>query len=354
MHPQMHEPTGDQGEITVGLLEPGQASQWDAYVADSPGASFFHLSGWSRVIKRAFGHRPYYLAARQHGKLAGILPLFHLRSLFFGNSLISVPFCVYGGVIADTSDVQEHLVQHALGLARQLGVDCVELRHRRPTCSGWPSKDLYVTFRKEISSDHEANLMAIPRKQRAMVRKGQKAGLQAVVVSQLDEFYSMYSESVRNLGTPVFSRRYFDLLQAEFGDSIETLVVYDGDSPVATVMSFLFRNEVLPYYGGGNARARSSSANDFMYWAVMERAADKGITVFDYGRSKRGTGSYRFKKHWGFEPQPLAYEFGLVNTDRLPDVSPANPKYRLFIAAWKRLPLSVSRLVGPYISRGLG
>ncbi len=167
--------------------------------------------------------------------------------------------------------------------------------------------------------------------------------------------YDLYSESVRNLGTPVFSRHYFYMLKDAFGDDCELLTITSRGEPVSAVMSFYFKDEVLPYYGGGSFQARAVKANDFMYWQVMNRALQRGdVRTFDFGRSKRGTGSHDFKIHWGFEPRPLHYEYHLVRATTLPDINPLNPKYRMFIKAWRKLPLRVSQLVGPRVARSLG
>jgi len=187
-----------------------------------------------------------------------------------------------------------------------------------------------------------------------MIRKGIQAGLVSVIDDEVDRFYDVYAESVRNLGTPVFPKRYFRKLKETFGDRCEILVVEHRGEPVAGVMSFYFRDEVLPYYGGGRAVARRLHANDFMYWEVMRRAVERGVRVFDYGRSKKGTGSFRFKTHWGFQPRPLYYEYELIRARKMPDVNPLNPKYRLFIRAWRQLPLPLSKLIGPWLSRSLG
>jgi FemAB-related protein (PEP-CTERM system-associated) len=211
-----------------------------------------------------------------------------------------------------------------------------------------------VTFRKELDSDHDKNMSAIPRKQRAMVRAGIKVGLTGVVDTNIDRFYQAYSVSVRNLGTPVFPKHYFQLLKQVFADDCEILTIEHEGRLVASVMSFYFKDEVLPYHGGGTDLARDLKGNDFMYWEVMHRAVDKGCKVFDFGRSKEGTGSYRFKKHWGFEPEPLFYEIDLVKAQQIPEINPLNPKYQFFIAAWKRLPLPVSQLVGPWLAKDLG
>lgn len=335
-------------------LEPADCQRWDDYVTASKVGSFFHLAGWQQVIEKAFGHRTYYLFAEQNGEITGVLPLVHINSLLFGNALISNAFCVYGGITASNDQAFTALQDRARQLARELGVDYLEMRNRHQDHPDWPYKELYVTFRKELDPDVEVNMSAIPRKQRAMVRAGIKAGLTSVVDDSVERFYQAYSESVRNLGTPVFPKRYFQLLKDVFGESCEILTIEHQDKAVASVMNFYYQDEVLPYYGGGGDSARDLKANDFMYWEVMRRAVEKGCRIFDYGRSKVGTGSYRFKKHWGFEPEPLFYEIDLVKADKIPDINPLNPKYQLFIAAWKRLPLPVSQAIGPWLAKDLG
>jgi FemAB-related protein (PEP-CTERM system-associated) len=169
-----------------------------------------------------------------------------------------------------------------------------------------------------------------------------------------DGLHGIYAESVRNLGTPVFSRRYFRILMDVFGDDVDVVTILDKDVPIASVMNFYFRDEVLPYYGGGTSLARGRAGNDFLYWETMRRGADRGCRLFDFGRSKIGTGSFSFKHNWGFEPAKLHYRFRLKPGESIPDHNPLNPKYRMFIAAWKRLPLPVANAIGPFIVRGLG
>jgi FemAB-related protein (PEP-CTERM system-associated) len=197
-------------------------------------------------------------------------------------------------------------------------------------------------------------MKAIPRKQRAMVRKGIQNGLTSVVSRYPDPLHRIYAECVRNLGTPVFSRRYFAILLDAFHDCADVVTIMDGEEPIASVMSFYDRDEVLPYYGGGTFSARRRAGNDFMYWEVMRRAADRGYRLFDFGRSKLGTGAFAFKHNWGFEPVPLQYRYRLAPGAAIPDHNPANPKYRMFISARKKLPLPVANILGPPIVRGLG
>lgn len=335
-------------------LEPARASAWDEFVRAQPDGTFFHLSGWKTVLERSFDHRTFYLVAESNGAVRGVLPLAQVRSVLFGNALVSTPFCVYGGILAADPEAAQALEARACALAIELGVDYLEMRNRRRLHPGWPSKDLYVTFRKTISADAEQNMLAIPRKQRAMVRKGIQKCLVPEIDATVDRHYAMYSESLRNLGTPVFSRRYLEILREVFGENCEILTVTHAEQPVASVLSFYFRDEVLPYYGGGTRAARPVAGNDFMYWAVMERAREKGLRIFDYGRSKRGTGAFDFKRYWGFEPEPLHYEYFLVRAKEMPNLSPTNPRYGSLINVWRKLPLRLTQLVGPSVAKYLG
>jgi FemAB-related protein (PEP-CTERM system-associated) len=344
--------------VTCRFLTPATAPAWDAFVAAMPQATFFHRAAWAEVIARAFGHRVLHLYAERDGAITGILPLVHLKSRLFGSALVSTPFCVYGGPVAADAESEAALIAHADGLARDSSTRVVEFRYLDAAATEDPGAveraDLYVTFRRAIAADDEANLKAIPRKQRAMVRKGIANGLTSVADRDTDRLHRIYAESVRNLGTPVFPRRYFRILAEAFPECCDVVTILDDDTPIAAVLNFYFRDQVLPYYGGGTQHARGRAGNDFMYWEVMRRAAARGARLFDFGRSKRGTGAFAFKHNWGFEPAPLHYRFRLAPGAVVPDHNPLNPKYRLFIAAWKRLPLPLANALGPHIVRGIG
>ena len=335
-------------------------SAWDGFVTSRPDATFFHLAAWRDVISRAFRHCAHYAVAEQDGAIVGVLPLFQVKTRLFGHTLISNPFCVYGGPLAATPEASQALARHAIALRAKLGASAVEFRYLEPPQENfldgtWQEREgLYVTFRKAIVADDDANLKAIPRKQRAVVRKGIERGLSATSDNNVDALHAIYARSVRNLGTPVFSRRYFRILAETFAGQVDVLTVRDGEDAVSSVLNFYWRDEVLPYYGGGTEAARSCYANDFMYWEVMRRAAARGARLFDFGRSKTGTGAFSFKKNWGFSPHPLAYRFTLAPGQSMPDNNPLNPKYRLMIAAWKRLPVPVANLLGPPLVRGVG
>lgn len=331
------------------------ARRWDAFVQACPRASFFHLSGWQRILKGQFGHEGFFLYAERDGRIGGVLPLAEVKSRLFGHALVGLPFAVYGGVAADDADAADALEQAAQAQARALGAQHLELRNVQRRHEDWPHQDLYVTFRKEILPEEEANMLAIPRKQRAMVRKGIKNGLVAEIDAGVARFFELYADNVHRHGTPAMPRRYFQALRDEFGDAVEVLIVSSAQGrPLSGVLSFYFRDEVLPYYAGDDEAARDLAANDFKYWELMRRACARGLKVFDYGRSKQGTGSYAFKKNWGFEPTPLHYEYCLYKREAVPQNNPSNAKYQLMIKAWRRLPRPVVNWLGPRIVRSLG
>lgn len=345
-------------DLTVQTLTPQSPAQqrlaWDQYVEQAAGASFFHLSGWQLALEDVWRHPTHYLYAQRDGRIVGVLPLAHVRSRLFGNALSSLPFCVYAGPIADDDAALAALNDAAVKLGQQLGVPHLEYRSVAKVHDDWPTQDLYVTFRKPISANHDDNMKAIPRKQRAMVRKALGRELSAGV-GDVDTFFALYADNVHRHGTPAMSKAWFARLAQLFGDRAEFWIVRDPQGqPVSGVMSFYWRNEVLPYYAGDLEAARALAANDFKYWTLMCHAADKGVTLFDYGRSKRDTGSFDFKKNWGFEAAPLHYQYKLYQGQPIPQNNPSNPKYRALIATWRKLPRPVVNWLGPKLTRALG
>jgi FemAB-related protein (PEP-CTERM system-associated) len=339
----------------LGLGDAARAKQWDDFVFAHPDATFFHRAAWQDIIRKVFKHPTYFLYVQRGGQIEGVLPLGHVKSMLFGNALTSLPFGVYGGVLASSPEVALALETEAQRLAVQLGVDHLEFRNVNRQHEDWPMQDLYVTFRKAILPEEEANMLAIPRKQRAMVRKGIKNGLTSHVDPNADRFFALYADNVHRHGTPAMPKRYFQALMDTFGPDCEVLTVCDPQgTPLSSVLSFYFRDEVLPYYAGDDVAARDLAANDFKYWELMRMACARGLKVFDYGRSKQGTGPYAFKKNWGFEPTPLHYEYCLYKRDSIPQNNPTNAKYELLINTWRRMPLGLANFLGPFIVRNLG
>lgn len=341
-------------QITIAPLAHDDFGKWDAFVEACPEATFFHRAGWKTVIEKSFGHRTHYLLAKRNGTIVAVLPLTEIKSRLFGHSLVSNAFCVYGGIAAVDEAARIALDLHAQSLARKLNVGHLEYRQRSPFHTDWASQGLYFTFRKAIDADVEQNMLAIPRKQRAMVRKGIKNGLTSELDSGVGRFFSLFADNVRRHGTPALPKRYFLMLREVFGKDCEILSVLHDGQLVSSVLTFYFRDEVLPYYAGDREGARHLAANDFKYWELMRMGCERGYRLFDYGRSKLGTGQYDFKKNWGFEPTPLHYEYYLVNATSIPEHNPLNPKYRLFIQMWRKLPTPIANTLGPHIVKNLG
>lgn len=360
--------------ISIEKLDPSGKAAWDAFVRTSGCGTLFHLTAWMDSVHQVFGHASHAFLAQKNGEVLGVLPAMQVKSRFFGHALVSVPYAVLGGAAATDKSAQQALIRQAEHTARELGVDYLEMRNPppwpcvpstesgsradtdpAPVKDGWARKDLYVIFQKAILSTVAENLQAIPRKQRRMARLGsEKYDLTSRIggLEELDAFYPIYARNVRDLGSPVFPKSFFRTLLQNFPDAF-ILSVWKEGIMVAGVLTFVFNEIIMPYYGGGNRDYQHFAINDFMYWELMQHGCRNGFKIFDFGRSKRGTGAYDFKRHWGFEPQPLPYEYYLVNSKSVPDVNPLNPRYQLMIAAWKRLPLTVTNRLGPMLVRGI-
>jgi FemAB-related protein (PEP-CTERM system-associated) len=336
--------------LTVRAAVPRDSHAIRAFVEAQPTATPFHLPEWSAGVERGCGARGHTLLAEgSDAAIAGLLPLSEVRSPLFGSALVSAGFGVGGGILGRGV---EALAEAAWSLSRRRGCTSVELRGG-PVPHGWEqSEGVYAGFARDLpaGADDETLLNSIPRKQRAEVRRALGFGLGASVGRDLDGHYRVYSESVRNLGTPVFPRALFASILEAFGEDADVLTVSRGGTELASVLSLYFRGTVYPYWGGGTSEAREARANELMYFELMRHAARRGCTRFDFGRSKLGTGAFAFKKNWGFEAQPLVYAV----RGEARETNPTSAKYRLQVAAWKKLPLWLANRLGPPIARGLG
>ena len=338
----------------------GEDPRWDDFVQGNSQGTFFHLLKWRDVIARNFGYEPIYLYVEEGGEFLGVLPLFLTRSLLFGKSLMSIPLGVYGGVVSDSEEAATLLLQKARELAHRHEVSHLEIRGNpygkdgsfyRDDFPTFKRNDGHVTFIREIEGNEDSNLARIPRKQRRMIRQAQKSGLRSFMDDdRLRECYLVNAESLRNLGTPVYGFRYFEDLKKTFGDQCRTLVVEIQEKVVAGVLSFFYKDQVLPYYGGSLSAYRNLAPNDFMYWELMCFGAMNGYKIFDFGRSKKDTGSFDFKRHWGFEPRPLPCFYYQVGTKEIFDTAALNSQLQWAIKLWRRLPLRLTMALGPRIA----
>jgi FemAB-related protein (PEP-CTERM system-associated) len=330
------------------------SAEWDGFVASQPQSSFFQLSGWRKVVQRAFGHACPYLIAREDGAIKAVMPLTEINSRLFGHFLIGNGFCVGGGPLFATQTALTSVLEEAATLGRARQVAYVEIRDFESAPAPWQSKsDLYAGFEGPIAANEADNLKQIPRKQRAVVRKALEQGFTISIERSIRPFFDLYARTLRDHGTPILPRRFYESLLTVFGEACEILTVRKDGVPISSVMSFFHRDKVLPYYTGSIPQARRSGANDMMYWALMRRAVERGATIFDFGRSKLGTGPYSFKSNWGFEPRPITHQYLLIGRKILPNLNPTNPRYAKLIAAWQRLPLPIANAISPFISRDL-
>ncbi len=343
------------------LADRDERARIDSYVKAHPAATAFHRTAWITAVAKGTHNTAQVLLAECGGVLCGVLPLVDVRSRLFGRALVASGFGVDGGVLADDVRAAESLIVEVESLAASAGGIPIELRggmlpDRR---EGWAAtSNAHCGFASDLAGDDDAQLLAIPRKQRAEVRKGLANPDLGVTVGSSPEdranHYAVYAESVRNLGTPVFPKTLFSQVLDAFGADADILTVRCGDRPVASVLSLYHRDAVLPFWGGGTAAARGLRANDRMYYELMIHARRRGCKRFDFGRSKTGSGPFAFKRNWGFEPQPLVYATWTAPGGRGRNTDPTSADHSAKIEAWKRLPLPLANLIGPWIARGLG
>lgn len=339
--------------VRVVPLQESRETEWDRFVLAHPKGSFFHQLGWKRVMEKTYGYEPRYFCATRGERITGIAPAILVSSWITGRRLLSLPFAVYGGVCAEDAESEQALVSRLEEQACELEVEYLELRDRKGSVrSGYHANLGYTTFTLPLAADTGAVYKALPKDIRYMIRKGEKAGLRARRgFDQLDEFYRLMTINLRRLGTPAFPRALFENLIREYPGQVDLTVVYSGDEAVAGGMSFFFREWMQPYYIGSLEKAKALAANNFLWWELIKLAAGTGCTTFDFGRSKKESGNYEFKKKWNPQIDTLNYQVRLVRRKSLPNFSPANPKFELATNLWKRMPLGLTRMIGPHLVR---
>jgi FemAB-related protein (PEP-CTERM system-associated) len=330
-------------------LETGEEKRWDSFVFEQPRASFFHLTGWKRIIEKTFGHKARYFYCERDGKITGIAPIFECSNWLIGRSFISIPLAAYGGIVAEDPESEQVLLEHTKRMAQSASAEYLELRFRDGALfEGFHANELYVTFSGPLVPDPAANLKRLPKDTRYMIRKAEKGGLQVQRgMEQLDSFYELFAQSMHRLGTPVFPKTLFRNIVDEFPDHTQLMLVYDKTDAVTGVLSFFFRDTILPYYAGATPEATRLAANNFMYWELIKWAGEQGFCTFDFGRSKKGTGAFAFKSQWNMNAEELDYQIFLVKRKTVPNFSPVNPKFEMAIRLWQNLPFSVTKLLGP-------
>jgi len=346
-------PSVSSAALVVRAFENQDAERWDRFVLEHPGGTFFHQMAWKRVVEKTFEHQAQYVYGERDGRIVAIAPVFMVSNWMVGRCLVSSPLASYGGICAEDLEAGNALLAFLKRRAQEQQVDYLELRNPAGgTLPEFVPNPRYSSFSMTLSKDLEAVLKGLPKDIRYMIRKAEKADLHVRRGPELlDEFYRLFAINMRRLGTPVFPRSLFVNLLQEFGKQIDVLVVYAGSEPVASAVSFLFRDTMHPYYIGGLPVARDLAANNFLWWELMKFAAQSGMNTFDFGRSKKGTGAYAFKKKWNPKITDLDYQVFLVKRKTAPNFSPANPKFEVATKAWSRLPLWLTKKLGPRVVR---
>lgn len=328
---------------------------WDEFVLRQPESRAPHLGGWKDVIEKTFGHTCYYLVAREGRTWRGVLPLVHMRSHIFGTFLISVPYLNYGGILAETEAARLALYQHACALAGKLKVQYLELRHLARQLSEAPTKQHKVSMLLDLPVDGEALWNGFKAKLRSQIRKPQKEGLNARFGQhdELDNFYKVFAENMRDLGTPVYAQKFFAQILATFPQNAHICTIFHEQEPVAAGFVFGFREVLEIPWASALRRFNTLAPNMLLYWSVLEFAVQQGFRQFDFGRCSPNEGTYKFKEQWGAKPAALYWQYWLANGRPLPDISPNNPKYQLAIQLWQKMPLGLTRLLGPPIVKNI-
>ena len=340
----------------IQLKADSEVATWDRYVLERPSASGYHLAAWRQVLEEAFGHRTIYLMVKDdRGDVHGVLPLVLLSSRLFGRFLVSLPFLNYGGVVTDTASVREMLLEGAVREAREVKAAHIELRHQEICEIGWPCSHRKVSMRLELPSQFEVLWKGFPSKLRSQVGRAKKEGMTVRFGGRehLDEFYTVFSRGMRDLGTPVYGKNFFETILQTFPKESRICLVASKGVTSAAGFLYGFRNTLEIPWACSDRRYNHLAPNMLLYSSVLEYACQEGFQLFDFGRSTPGSGTYRFKQQWGAQPVPLHWYYWLREGNDLPELNPQNPKYSLAIKIWQKLPLAFTTLVGPHIVKYL-
>ena len=333
-----------------------QAEAWDSFVESVNDATSYHRFGWKEVVRKSFGHQCHYLAAvDDRGEWQGVLPLVHLRSWLFGNFMVSVPFVNYGGLLCKNDTAVRRLLEEAERLRHSIGATHVELRHLDHDREGMPTKRHKVTMILQLKADADIQWQAFNAKLRNQIRKAEKSGLQSVIGRQelFDEFYAVFARNMRDLGTPVYPKCFFRNVLEAFPETTSIFSVYHERKIIAAGIASWFRGTLEVPWASSISDYKALCPNNMLYWEAIKFAIKKGLSRFDFGRSTPHEGTYNFKKQWGALPVQLCWQYLLDKQKDVPDLSPSNPKYQSAIRVWQRLPVPVTKLLGPMIVRNI-
>ncbi len=343
-------------ETSVSILSPADGSgreEWEGFVASRPGASAYHSLVWCDVIREAFGHPAFPLVARRREEIRGVLPLVLVAGRLFGRFLVSMPFVNYGGVLAADESAAAALLCAAEELMRDLDARSVELRRPGIPRPDMPGRGHKVALLLDLDPDPDRLWRAFKDTVRNQVRKARKNGLEATAggAELLDDFYGVFCVNMRALGTPVYAKDFFATVLRSLPRDIRIVAVRRGSRTLAAGITYAHGGVTEMPWASSLPAFRHLCPNNLLYWEAVREACLQGRALFDFGRSSPGSGPWRFKIQWGAREEPLCWDYILPPGMRPPDVTTANPKFRLASAVWKLMPLGLTRLLGPRIVR---
>lgn len=341
--------------LQIEVCGPSESSGWNAYVAAHPQGSFYHRFEWAALNREQLRNDPHFLVARREGRIAGILPLSLVASPWFGRILCSMPYVNYGGPCADDAETEDALTRHAVELTSKLNAKHLELRAIRPSAVELPVSLRKVSLTLELNPDPEVLFKGFSSKHRTNIRRAEKNGLtvRAGGLELLDTFYAVMERSWQHLGTPLYRKQYFKAILETFPADTRIFLCEKGTEPVAVAFNGYGNGVVEGMWAGGGPRARELSANYVLYWEMMREACLRGCTSYHLGRSTADSGAEDFKKKWNAQSKQLYWYYHRPDGGPMPELNVANPKFKLAIAAWQKLPLWVTRQVGPVLARSI-
>ena len=338
-------------ECAVHQLQHGENKAWDEYVYRCPEASHCHLSGWGRVIERSYGHRSFYLWARENREIKGILPLIRMRSLLRRRSLVSLPFLDDGGICTTDEQIRAQLYEAALRLFEEQKADVLDLRHRSGNNLDIPVHGSKVVLILELADNPEAMWKRFDAKLRNQIRKAIKSGLTAAWsgMEGLPDFYEVFAANMRDLGSPVHSRQFFAAILEEFAESAKLMLVRKGNQTIGGAVCLSFRDALIVPWASSHRAYFSLCPNNLLYWEMIRWGCEHGYRRFDFGRSSPQSGTYHFKKQWGTIEEPLHWQCLSRKPGQAATPHADDTKYQWLIQTWSRLPLALTKVVGPWV-----
>ncbi len=331
------------------------AIEWDDFLINQENSSFYHLFSWKQINEKCFGHKCYYLAAKNNGNISGVLPLVYINSFLFGKILCSMPFVNYGGLCALNAEAEEHLLSEAENIVRKAGADYLELRSSQRIGTNLPTSEHKVSMTLDLSPDVEDIWKSFKSKQRTEIRRACKNELEVISGGKelLDMFYATIINSWRSLGVPIYQKCYFESILDAFPYMTKVFVVMHQGKPIASAFNGYYNGIVEGMWLGIIPQFKRLQPNTVLYWEMIKHACENNMETFHFGRSSVDSGGEFFKKKWNAQQKQLFWQYQLGKVKTIPQLNVQNPKYSIAMNIWKKLPLTLTTFIGPHLAKSI-